>query len=73
MTENTIKSIPLDFPKNTNNTFRGLMPWIICGLGAVFYCYEYLLRISPSVMTHELMVMYDLTATEVGLFSAYYY
>lgn len=50
-----------------------LLPWLICAIGAIFYCYEYLLRISPSVMTQELMRMYDLTATELGLFSAYYY
>src|SRR5580700_7715839 len=50
-----------------------IMPWVICGLGALYYCYEYLLRITPSVMTQELMRMYHLTATEVGLFTAYYY
>ncbi len=50
-----------------------LWPWVICGLGAVFYCYEYFLRISPSVMTSELMSTYDLKGSEVGNLSAYYY
>lgn len=74
MTENTLKSVSLDFSEVKNKT-KSLVfvPWLICGLGALYYCYEYLLRISPSVMTQELMRMYHLTATEVGLFSAYYY
>ncbi len=59
----------------TANTFRQtiLLPWIICALGALFYCYEYFLRISPSVMTHELMAAYDLTGAQVGNLSAFYY
>jgi len=74
MTENTLKSVSLDFSNmETREKSSTIMPWVICGLGALYYCYEYLLRISPSVMTQELMRMYDLTATEVGLFSAYYY
>lgn len=49
--------------------------WMICGLGAVFYCYEYLLRISPSVMTQELMRYYHLTGAQYGNLSGslYYY
>lgn len=74
MTENTLKSVAIDFSKVETKARSFLsLPWLICGLGALYYCYEYLLRISPSVMTQELMRMYHLTATEVGLFSAYYY
>lgn len=51
----------------------GVVPWLICGLGALYYCYEYFLRISPSVMTHELMREYHLTGAQVGNLSAYYY
>ncbi len=50
-----------------------LTPWIICALGALYYCYEYFLRISPSVMLHDLMKAYDLTGGEVGSLSAFYY
>ncbi len=31
-----------------------IIGWLICGLGAIFYSYEYLLRIAPSVMEHAL-------------------
>jgi sugar phosphate permease len=73
MTESTVK-VSENFSEVEKKAISsGSWAWVICGLGALFYCYEYLLRISPSVMTQELMRMYDLTATEVGLFSAYYY
>lgn len=34
------------------------MAWLVCALAAIFYCYEYLLRISPSVMSQQLMQAY---------------
>ncbi|MBU0743951.1 MAG: MFS transporter [Gammaproteobacteria bacterium] len=47
--------------------------WIICTLAAIFYCYEYLLRIAPSVMVPELMQTFQATATEFGILSAFFY
>lgn len=48
--------------------------WFLFGLTALFYCYEYLLRIAPSVMSTELMQYYTLNATAFGnLFAVYYY
>lgn len=74
MTESTMKlETPLESNAPHSKKLAGLMPWVICGLGALYYCYEYLLRISPSVMTQELMRIYNITATEIGVFSAYYY
>lgn len=50
-----------------------ILPWVICGLGALFYCYEYLLRIAPSVMTTDLMLAYKIDATVLGNLAAFYY
>lgn len=47
--------------------------WFLFSLTALFYCYEYLLRIAPSVMSQELMQYYSLTATGFGTFFAVYY
>lgn len=44
--------------------------FIIC---AVFYAYEFLLRVSPSVMVSELIDKYGITSGEVGLLSSFYY
>lgn len=58
-----------------NKTGRNylIIAWLICGLGAIFYCYEYLLRIAPSVMEHSLREHFTLSATGFGLLSAVYY
>lgn len=50
-----------------------LLGWFICGLGAIYYCYEYLLRVTPSVMEVPLREHFHLTATGFGLLSAFYY
>ena len=49
------------------------MGWVICSLAAIFYCYEYLLRITPSVMVSELMTAFQINATELGMLSAFFY
>lgn len=48
-------------------------PWLICGLGALFYCYEYFLRILPSVMTQDLMASFGISAAALGNLTAFYY
>jgi MFS family permease len=45
----------------------------VCLLGALFYCYEYMLRIEPSVMIPELMRQFQVTAASFGLIAAFYY
>ncbi len=55
----------------TNKT--SLLGWFICGVGALFYAYEYLLRIAPSAMEDALRLHFNLTATGFGFLSAVYY
>lgn len=50
-----------------------LTGWIICLIGALFYCYEYLLRIEPSIMVNDLMKQFNVAATGFGLISVFYY
>ncbi len=50
-----------------------LLPWVVCALGALFYSYEYLLRMSPSVMAENLMRFYHLTGAQFGYLSGSYY
>ena len=57
------------FPR-THPTF---IAYLMCALGALFYCYEYVLRVAPSVMSNELMDAYHLTAGSFGNLTAYYY
>jgi MFS family permease len=50
-----------------------IFSWAVCGLGALFYCYEYLLRASPSVMTEQIMRFYHLTGAQLGSLSQSFY
>lgn len=50
-----------------------LSAWLICGLGAIYYSYEYFLRILPSVMEPALREHFNLSAGGFGLLSAFYY
>lgn len=46
--------------------------WSLWGLAALFYFYEFVLRVSPSVMVPELMQSFGITASTVGVLSAFY-
>ncbi|MGL5741671.1 MAG: MFS transporter [Legionella sp.] len=56
-----------------NRRNYAIIGWLICGLGAVFYSYEYLLRIAPSAMESALRDHFNLTATWFGHISSIYY
>lgn len=53
-----------------NSSAKG---WIICSLAAIFFCYEYILRMEPSVMVSELMHEFQINATQFGMLSAFFY
>lgn len=57
----------------TSSTLMKAIPWIMCILGAAFYCYESLLRVSPSVMNTDLMLHYHINAAQLGHLIAFYY
>lgn len=47
--------------------------WVIWSLAAAFYFYEFLIRVSPSVMIQELMQSFNVTATSIGSLAAMYF
>lgn len=50
-----------------------LYGWFVCLLAALFYCYEFMLRIQTSVMIPELMQRFSVDAAALGIISAMYY
>lgn len=50
-----------------------ILGWVISILAALFYCYEYLLRIEPSVMSSQIMHHFMLTSTGFGVLIGMYY
>ena len=53
--------------------FGKIFPWLVCALGALFYIYEYVLRITPGVITVELMRFFGINALVVSNLAAFYY
>lgn len=54
---------------NTNKFF----PFLICGLAALFYPYEFMVRVMPSAMTNQLMATFDIGAAKLGILSSLFY
>ena len=52
---------------------RSSHAWLIVGCGMFFYCFNYFLRVSPSVMQNELSSAFHLTATQFGTLAGFYY
>lgn len=52
---------------------KSILPWIVWGLGCIFYFYESLLQVSPSVMGTELMRDFSITSQTLGFLSGIYY
>lgn len=47
--------------------------WVIWAVAALFYLYEMVLRVSPSVMVNQLMTDFSVTSTALGVLSSFYY
>ncbi len=67
MAHTTPKSVTLETP------IKSIMPWIVWGLGCLFYFYECLLQVSPSVMSSELMRDFSVTSQTLGVLSGIYF
>jgi sugar phosphate permease len=58
----------------TNNTPRSLgLPIFIFALASFFYLYEFVLQVSPGVMTDTMMAEFAIDAAGVSSISAFYY
>ena len=55
------------------NKNQGFNPWLIWVPAALFYCYQFILRVSPSVMEYELRRDFSIDAGMFGLLSSFYY
>ena len=47
--------------------------WGIWGIATIFYLYELVLRVSPSVMINDLMLTFNATSTMLGVLISFYY
>lgn len=69
-------SVATEVDRTTPPSKEDSVAWIallMCVLGGIFYCYEYYLRVAPSVVQPELMVTFDISQAGLGTLIAYYY
>ena len=59
--------------KKQSSFAKYILPWIICGLAALFYFYEFVLRVAPSVMVNDIMGQLGINAAQFGILTACYY
>ncbi len=57
--------------KNRSNLLYSSL--FVCVLGTIFYCYEYYLRVVPSVLRPELKLAYNISEAGFGFLAALYY
>ncbi len=58
---------------NMPNFFNKLFPWLVWGLAASYFFSDYFARVSPGVMTIQLMHAFHIGALGIGSLSAYFY
>lgn len=57
-------------PNPLKQTIRG---WLVVSCGALFYLYQFMIRVSPNVMHDELMVAFSIDAAALGGIMGLYY
>ncbi len=50
-----------------------LLPWKIWACGSFFYFFQFILRISPSIITEDLMRHFNVQSYSLGVLSAFFY
>lgn len=59
--------------RSTSATLERFYPWLILTLSSMFLFYKYILQVSPSVMTHELMNIFHINGAGLGNLTATYF
>ena len=60
-------------PSIKKTGIQSIMPWIVWGLACLFFFYECLLQVSPSVMSNELMTDFSVTSQTLGVLIGIYF
>ncbi len=73
MKENTHLKASLTSHRTSLLTKGSILAWIIFAVSILYYCYAYMLRVFPSIMTHDLLAHFKITAASFGTITAFYY
>ncbi|MBA2652993.1 MAG: MFS transporter [Tatlockia sp.] len=59
--------------RSNNKWLTQVYPWIVWTIAAGFFFYKYLIQVSPSVMTTDLMKAFNVNGAGLGNLSAFYF
>lgn len=59
--------------KSTDSNTSKIFPWLVWGLGCLFYFYENLIQVSLGVMSNELMRDFAVTSHTLGVLAGVYF
>ncbi|MFZ0218678.1 MAG: MFS transporter [Candidatus Aquirickettsiella sp.] len=59
--------------KKKHFTVHPLYPWLVIALAAAFLFYKYILQVSPSIMTEDLMRVFQIQGTGLGNLAASFF
>lgn len=65
--------VEINIIKHSHRWQQKIYPWIVWLLGASFFFYKYLVQVSPSIMTNDLMKTFQINAAGLGHLSAFYF
>lgn len=51
----------------------GVRAWFMVSMGALFYCYQFILRVLPNVLNDEIMTTFAIDAGAFGMIVGFYY
>jgi MFS family permease len=63
----------MDTNKNASASAKPLLPWLFLLCGALFYAYQFALRVYPSVMTEELLQSFKIGLEDLSRVISFYY
>lgn len=63
----------MNSPSNHQKTISFAKGWLIWGCAALFYCYQFIMRVSPNIMADDLMAAFHIDACTLGIVSGFYY
>ena len=55
------------------NTINKILPWLIWGIGSLYFLFDYINQVIPSVISQGLQASFHLNSTAIGVIAAVYF
>lgn len=60
-------------PSQSSESVSFAKSWLVWACAALFFCYQFIMRVSPGVMANDLMASFKIDACTLGFISGFYY